>query len=211
MYDRRIARQLALTVLGFVLAVGSVWPAASPAGQRATPTPTPRPKSLADIAGGIRLNRTGGGASTGQGIVITDKNLKEYSEKGKLTTTGKPGTRGATGRSPYAGVRVRSDGVAAGKRRRWRAEYRRQLQLVDSIKKRMDGLHKAIGGLQSQFYAWDDPAYRDGVIKPKLDKALTEYDELKARLPKEEAKLPEILERARRDGGQPGWFRDIKR
>jgi len=140
--------------------------------------------------------------------VITNKNLKEYAKKGNLTAAKRVHAR-ASAISSMAGTR--ENAVAASKGKRWRTEYRRQLQLVDSIKQRMAELNKVIPGLWNQFYAWDDPAYRDGVIKPKLDKAMREYDDLKDRLPGEEAKLPQILDHARRDGAEPGWFRDLRR
>ena len=176
----------------------------------ATPTPTPRPRTLGDIAKTLKLrppSRQAGAASGA--IVITDSNLEEYAAKGGLTTaSGQPAQRG--GQASTVNVQqAQADAKQEAKRKAWRSMYQRQAQLVSSIKSRIKALDEQIPGLWRQFYAWDDPAYRDGVIKPKLDKSLNERNALAKRLPNEEAKLPEILDRARRDGALPGWFRDL--
>ena len=77
------------------------------------------------------------------------------------------------------------------------------------MKKRLADLNREIPGLWTKFYSWDDPAYRDGVIKPKLDRDLQEAKELQKKIPEEEAKLDQIREQARRDGALPGWFRGL--
>ncbi|NOZ94055.1 MAG: hypothetical protein GXP47_04840 [Acidobacteria bacterium] len=175
-----------------------------------TPVPTRNPNSLAAVASKIHLRKPGT-TSRSSGVVITNENIKSYAEKGNLTTaSGQPARTSATGSMPFGrtttGQRKMSDDA---KKSYWRNAYIRQKQLVDSIKKRIDELNREIPGLWRDFYAWDDPAYRDGVIKPKIDKKLKEVEELKKRLPAEEKKLPKILEDARRDGALPGWFRDL--
>ena len=45
------------------------------------------------------------------------------------------------------------------------------------------------------------------VIKPKLDEALAQRQKLEVDLQKGKARLNEIQVEARRDGGEPGWFR----
>ncbi len=175
-----------------------------------TPAPTRNPNSLAAVASKIHLRKAGSTTSS-SGVVITNENIKSYAEKGKLTTaSGQPAGAATTGSMPFGrtttGQRKMSDDA---KKSYWRNAYIRQKQLVDSIKKRIDELNREIPGLWRDFYAWDDPAYRDGVIKPKIDKKLKEVEELKKRLPVEEKKLPKILEDARRDGALPGWFRDL--
>lgn len=179
--------------------------------QAAAPTPTPRPRTLGDLARTLKLRPPlkNAGAKSGV-IVITDSNLQEYAAKGGLTTaTGQP--QQGRGQAALANAQqARASAEQEAKRKSWRSTYQRQAQLVSSIKTRIKKLDEEIPGLWRQFYAWDDPAYRDGVIKPKLDKALNERNTLAKRLPTEEAKLPEILEQARRDGAEPGWFRDLK-
>jgi hypothetical protein len=96
-------------------------------------------------------------------------------------------------------------------RSHWRATYMQQVELVAKMRQEIERLDQEIPGLWRQFYAWDDPAYRDGVIKPKLDAALERRQELEQEIVAGEARLSEILEEARRAGAQPGWFRDLPR
>jgi hypothetical protein len=102
------------------------------------------------------------------------------------------------------------DGREAEKRRYWRALYEKQLKLVHTLEQQIDVLNREIPGLWRDFYARDDPAYRDGVIKPKLDEALSRWERMTGQLENERAKLPKIREDARRDGAKPGWFRGLE-
>ena len=63
--------------------------------------------------------------------------------------------------------------------------------------------------LTDDFYSRDDPAYRDGVVKPKLDQSLRRREELERQLAQEEPVLEQIKVDARRDGADPGWFREL--
>lgn len=191
-------------------ATEDVTPTPTPTAQQTAPTPTPAPNSLAAAARQIRLRR--GTPTAGQKpLVITNKNLQGYAEKGSLTyssgstsATGSGGPDGAEGKD--SDQEKRSD---KEKRAYWRGKYQDQKNKIADMQKRIQELDKEIPGLWTQFYSWDDPAYRDGVIKPKLDRALQERKELGDKLPAEQNKLEEILEQARRDGALPGWFRGL--
>ncbi len=181
--------------------------------EKATPTPTPRPaggKSLNEVAKDTELK----GSEEGKSIVISNENLAEYADKGEVTQ----GTGGSsTGRRP---VRPASANVQQTdstdpsshtdeRRRYWVSQYQRQLQLVGTIKNQISLLDAEIPGLWTAFYSRDDPAYRDGVIKPRLDEAVNRRNRLEEQLAAAEPKLNEIKDQARRDGGEPGWFRGI--
>lgn len=213
-------------VLALFLTVGAAGPAlASEPTPTPTPTPTakpsptPQPGSVAEAARQARAG-TGVGESaapTRTPIVISNENLAELAARGTLTevtVTSDPSTRrpvSATGSA--AGPDDASAPAATEeetKKTYWRGRYKGQKDLVASIKGEIATLDQEIPGLWNQFYAWDDPAYRDGVIKVRLDEALSRREELAKQLPEEEAKLPEILNEARRDGALPGWFRDLK-
>lgn len=179
-----------------------------------TPTPTPRPDGdLSSVAGGIKLNTEALGKDGA--IVITNENLPELAEKGAVTEVTKSGGTskralsdvqgGATG----ASIEGQMPGYAetTEKKQYWQTMYKQQMELLKNISLQIEVLDNEIPGLWRDFYSWDDPAYRDGVIKPKLDEALAQRQKLEADLKAGQAKLDDIKVQARHDGGEPGWFR----
>jgi len=201
------ARLNALT--GFLVLFGAVAIAAEP-----SPTPTPRPaggQSLTDVAKDKKLKGDTAGASGGS-IVISNENLSDYAAKGGLTTA-KPGGNPAT-RGVHAGTNVRvidSETAELNKKKSyWQQKYIQQLERIDAIKRQIEELDLEIPALWNDFYSRDDPMYRDGVIKPRLDRSLERRKTLGALLLEEEPKLAQIKEDARQDGAEPGWWRDVK-
>ncbi len=200
---------------------GSDEPSPTPVPATGTPSPS-EGRSLADVARETRLKD---GARTP--IVIDNAAVRELAAHGRLTVAGTPtptpptrrAVHGGTGESTTSPEEAPGGGRAMtldetdedAARSYWRSQYTRQLELVESIGREIERLDKEIPGLWRQFYAWDDPAFRDGVIKPKLDAALEQREKLEQDLVAEQARLPEILEAARRSGALPGWFRDLPR
>jgi hypothetical protein len=185
------------------------------AGAEPTPTPTPRPaggQSLTDVAKDKKLKGDSKEGSGGQ-IVITNENLADYASKGGLTTA-KPGAGQTSGRAIHTGpsVSVLDPKAAAATERMqyWQQRYMQQLERIATLKRMIADLDYEIPGMWRDFYAWDDPAYRDGVIKPKLDAALKRRDSLEEQLRQEEPKLDQIKESARKEGAEPGWFRGLQ-
>jgi len=185
------------------------------ASEKPSPTPTPRPaggKSLNEVAKDKKLKGDTKDSSGGS-IVITNENLSDYASKGGLTTA-QPNTKGRGTRdihgNPAAKVIDAETAATNEKMVFWQEKYRAQLERIVAIKRQIEDLDYEIPGLWNDFFSRDDPAYRDGVIKPKLDKALERRETLENLLQKEEPKLQQIKEDARRDGSQPGWFRGIK-
>lgn len=181
------------------------------AGWREDPTPAPSPTVT---------STSPSPAPTRSAIVITDENLKDYADQGRLTTAEPGNTTGAGtgGRPVHAGsdsglppVQVPADDSEAEKKRYWRELYQRQVDIIQQLRGEIEILDTAIPGLWNKFYAWDDPAYRDSVIKPELDQALVRREHLEKQLVEERARLPKIMDEARRDGASPGWFRDLPR
>ncbi len=178
-----------------------------------TPTPTPRTSSdttLSDVAGDIELTK--GAAADDGGIVISNENLATYAEHGRLTEVTKPaqnrrGLADVTGDGAQIEGEMGNFAATSEKKQYWQAKYEGQLDLIRQIREQIDALDLEIPGLWRDFYAWDDPMYRDGVIKPKLDQALAQRQKLEGDLQKAEAGLATIKQQARRDGAQPGWFR----
>jgi len=204
-----IAFKQLMALTGSFVLIGTVAVAAEP-----SPTPTPRPaggQSLADIAKDKKLKGDTAGTESGS-IVITNENLSDYASKGGLTTA-KPGRNPAT-RGVHAGTNVRiidSETSEENKRKHyWQQRYLLQLERIAAIKRQIEGLDLEIPALWNDFYSRDDPAYRDGIIKPKLDRSLERRENLSAMLKDEEPKLAQIKEEARKDGAEPGWWRDVK-
>jgi hypothetical protein len=200
--DRQSFRTIIRFAPGLALLVAAVFAAA--AEPEPTPTPTPTP------------------AATRTPIVITDENLADYAAQGHLTTSdGASSGAGPAERRPVhrtgtdANTRV-EDAVAdaAGlaedeKRQYWRRRYEQQLELVASVEEQIAVLDREIPGMWRDFYAWDDPAYRDGVIKVELDAALARSERLKQQLEVEREQVMKIKTEARKAGAEPGWFRGV--
>ncbi|HOC43754.1 MAG TPA: hypothetical protein PKJ99_12130 [Thermoanaerobaculales bacterium] len=202
--DRQRRRTLIRLAPSLVVVVAALAAAAAEPEPTATPTPAPTPT----------VTRTP--------IVITDENLAEYAAQGRLTTSdGSSATAGSGERRPVhrtgtdAATRV-EDAVADAaslaedeKRQYWRRRYEQQLALVASIESQIAILDREIPGMWRDFYAWDDPAYRDGVIKVELDAALARSERLKQQLEVEREQIKKIKAEARKAGAEPGWFRGI--
>ncbi len=203
--------------LGAALLVFAVATIAGASEPTQTPTPTTSSeKTLSDVAGSIELNKEAAGAT--ESIVISNENLSTLAGKGHLTEVTKSGpaqtSRGladVTGNG--AGVEGENPEFIETQERKqyWQAIYGQQLALVEDIRKQIDVLDYDIPGLWRDFYSWDDPAYRDGVIKPKLDEALAQRQKLEVDMQKAESKLDQIVADSRKDGGQPGWFRGFNK
>lgn len=153
-------------------------------------------------------------------IVITNETLKSYADHGNITEVGTSEGRGGSSTGNLK-VEVPTGAVAPGEgtaeqemraveqERYWRSVYQKQLDLVAAIEQQIEVLDREIPGLWRDFYSRDDPAYRDGVIKPKLDSALAARQKLDQDLQEARERLPKIVEEARRDGATPAWFRGL--
>lgn len=202
---------------GLLLAVAAV---PCFAEERATPTPsptaaaspTPRPaggQTLKDIGKDTELK----GGKDGTPIVISNDNLAEIAEQGSVTAVEKGAGSGAGRRpvrQPGQVTEVESDPQHTDERRRyWRGLYERQVELVEGLHRQIETLDREIPGLWRDFYSRDDPAYRDGVIKPRLDAAMERRQKAEEQLATAVPRLAEIKSQARADGAEPGWFRGI--
>lgn len=183
-----------------------------------SPTPTPAPTQTPRPAGGTSLNEVAKdkelkGGEQGKAIVITNENLSDFAGKGSVTSVdgGDAPNRRPVRDVTKVDVVPPNDPAHTDERRRyWQAQYQRQVNQIGSIRNQITVIDEKIPGLWRDFYAWDDPMYRDGVIKPKLDEALAQRKHLEQQLADAEAHMSEIKDQARRDGAEPGWFRGIE-
>ena len=199
----RMAAMAAIMALTGVIAFAEADP---------TPTPGPTPtgkQTLNEVAKDKKLNKEAAGEKGGP-IVITNENLDDYASQGELTHI--KGSIKNLAEGPHAAgvVMVDSETQQANQRKYyWQQLYAQQVSKIASLKRQIQQLDRDIPGLWNDFYSRDDPAYRDGVVKPKLDDSLKRREELEAQLAHEEPKLERIKIDARRDGAEPGWFREM--
>jgi hypothetical protein len=184
-----------------------------------TATPGPATTPTARPAGGQSLNQIAKDTKLkapehGEPIVISNENLESMAAEGSVTAisgqseSGRRPVRQAPGSES---VVVRPDEAldTAERRNYWRNRYEEQINLIESLQQQIQRLDKEIPGLWTDFYSRDDPAYRDGVIKPKLDEYMARRQSLEEQLAAARPRLGEIKSEARRDGAEPGWFRGI--
>lgn len=171
--------------------------------QTRTPAPAPAASgsSLSDVAATITLRRPAGDEPR----LITNDVLREVA-RGVELTVGAP-SAAPSQTSPEWEDRDRSE---AALRERWQGRYRQALGRIQQLETQIRRLESDVGRLERNYYAEDNPHYRDGVIKPAWDKALVELRSSRIELV-EARKEPEIiLNQARREGALPGWFRGLE-
>jgi len=188
---------------------------AAPSAQESpSPTPTPAPAvtillakpegapppqgtSLSDVAKHIKLK-----LPANRPRVLTNESVKELAEGVELTTAapvqGKP-----------SGAAVGGGASEDAKKVRWQQRYRAAVQRVRSLEAEVKDLETRSAGLEAEFYAHDDPVYRDSTIKPNWDRALTSLQKARTDLEEARKQPDEVLNAARRDGALPGWFRGL--
>jgi hypothetical protein len=203
--------------------VPSIALVAALSGLGAAPRPSPTPAPTPQLSGGFGKAPVSGRARRDgdkKGIRITNDSLVTDPSKGKLTTsrsqaTPTPRAKEETGKRPAnanastsAASEPGSSGPLEGAEEYWRGEARRLRERVSEIKEAIARLEAESRKLESDFYSWDDGAYRDRVIKPAWDKAREDLATARKDLPVAEKDLEDLPDRARRAGALPGWLRE---
>jgi exonuclease VII small subunit len=176
-----------------------------------TPTPTPpinlllskpsseaqpAPTSLGDVAKKIKLR-----LPANQPKVLTNDSVKQLSKGVELTTS--MADSGPVSAAPSS---LTAD---AGKKAMWQERYKAAVARASKFEAEIARLNSEVARLETAFYATDDPAQRDGVIKPAWDKALADLRVAQDELAQARKEPEQVLDEARRDGAQPGWFRGL--
>jgi hypothetical protein len=198
----------------FVLVVAAL--ATLAAAPKPTPTPAAPPPRL---TGGFGKTPAPGAASRKPGqidkIRITNESLITEPDKGKLTTSDvRPAPTVSPRETPRAGSAATIPESAAATptagegEEYWRGETRRLRDRVAELKAAIARLEPETRKLESDFYSWDDGAYRDRVIKPAWDKAREQLATARRELPIAEKELADLPDRARKAGALPGWLRE---
>lgn len=167
--------------------------------------PEESPNSLFAAAKAERARRARTGEST---IVITDKNLKEHAARGQLTFVEEAESETEDGE---ISANEEADDLleeTAADEAYWRERVLRIRQSWREAIDRIEALERRIAALRQDFYAEDDPFYRDSQIKPAWDRALEELEASRRRARLAEEDLALALEEGRRGGALPGWLRE---
>lgn len=184
---------------------------AAPQAVTPSPTPTPAPVrllaargdssspqagSLAEVARRVKLRLPEGE----NGRTITNESVKALAAGVELTT--------AVAGPPAAAASVEeADAEEAYKRTLWQQRYREALEEAERAELEARRLEAEVARLQTEFYSTDDPARRDGVVKPAWDRALADLEAARQRLAEARSAPERVRDDALRDGALPGWFR----
>ena len=163
--------------------------------------PAAPPATLAEAAARERVRRDG---EAPPAVVINNKNLSDYAAGGVLTIAEPANTDGAPDTDEAADSPVGPSIEESYWRQRGLEIRRRWRRAVDEI----PGLVGRVEELRQQFYSTDDPAYRDGQVKPLWDKALADLEEARYQAARGSEEVLAFLEEGRRAGAQPGWLRE---
>ena len=167
----------------------------------ARPENDPAANSLAAVAAKERERRQREGAPS---LVINNQNLAGYAAGGVLTIAqgeapARSAEQGKTDAAPAGGPNSEAYWRQRGLeiRQRWH-------DAVDRIPK----LESRAAELRNRFYATDDPAVRDGQIKPEWDRALADLEQARYQAARGAEEVASFLEEGRRAGAMPGWLRE---
>jgi len=186
----RVTRLLLIPILMWSECV----PVAS-GGEPVTPTPTAvptrAPATLAAYAAGRRLEGDAARATDGH-IELTNANLGALGERGALTRSDGPVATPAATRSPRA--------VDPRVKRRWQAAVARTRDAVSRLERRRAALERQLDRVRDA-----RPTARTLAREDALREQLRALD---VELGAARSELSKVQRAARRDGAEPGWFRD---
>jgi hypothetical protein len=145
-------------------------------------------------------------------VSITNETLVTDPSKGKLSTSqgtpavARPAARTVSSEVPFSAGPTPE--AASAEETKWRTAARTARERVETLKARVTQYEGEAAKLESDFYAWDDGQYRDGVIKPAWDRKKEELEQARKDLAEAEKELADLPEEARKAGALPGWLRE---
>lgn len=154
------------------------------------PTPTPRPGTLAALAGRTALHRAPGVGTTDP-IVITDDNLVALADGAVVTLV-------TSNAAELPDLPIKT-GVDPKTRARWRKKVLAQSKVIAGLEDRRDDVEAEIDRLGRGKI---DSRTLDRIAKAKIKLGAVD-GEIKSK----NAEFSRIIRAARKDGAQPGWFR----
>ncbi len=162
--------------------------------------PSPSARSLAEVARRIKLRLPEGE----EGRTITNESVKSMARGVQLTTAIAAPPVDETGLALDAEEQDR-------KRAHWQEQYLEAQAELQAAEDEVRRLESEVARLETEFYSTDDPARRDGVVKPAWDRALADLEAARDRLAQARTGPERVRDEALRDGALPGWFRGTLR
>lgn len=154
------------------------------------PTPTPKPGTLAAVAGSRPLQRVPGLSDTGI-IVITDDNLSSLGQNAALTSM--------TSTIAETGVFETHADVDPKTREKWRKKVLAQSSVIARIQARRFDAEAELNRLER--------GRLDGRALDRIAKAERNLQTIDTEIKSEKKQLSRIIRQARKEGAEPGWFR----
>lgn len=172
------------------------------------------PRTLAEAAAAAREKRRREGRPRAT-VVIDNDNLAAFGAQGQVTVV-TPGTESKPEESATAadagapGERATPPRGPAGPRDEayWRGHVLDIRTRWADAAREVERLEGQADQLRWDFYAEDDPYYRDERIKPEWDRVLDELRRARQDVRAYREELAEAIEQGRRAGALPGWLRE---
>lgn len=168
----------------------------------AEPTELKQP-SLAEAAARERARRRHEGSSPV--LVINNQNLSQHAAGGVLTIAHSAAGEGESAADAEAEAIVAQ---AAADEKMWRERGLEIRKRWREAADRVPELEEKVAELRQRFYSTDDPAVRDGQIKPQWDRALADLEEARYQAAQGASEVADFLDEGRRAGALPGWLRE---
>lgn len=135
-------------------------------------------------------------------LVINNQNLAEHAAGGVLTIAH------STPEDDAAAAAEAETAEATRREEYWRERALEIRQRWRQAFDRVPELEAKVAELRQRFYATDNPALRDGEIKPLWDKAIADLEEARYQAASGAEEVAAFLEEGRRAGALPGWLRE---
>lgn len=171
-------------------AFGMICASTSPAAEPDRPKPTPKPGTLAALAGSRSLQREPGVDGAGV-IVITDENLSSLGEGAALTVM--------TSTIAEALELETNEQGDPKIREKWRRKVLAQSKVIARLQARRNDVESEIDRLES--------GRLDSRTLDRLAKAESKLRAVDEEIRTAQTQLSRIVRDARKQGAQPGWFR----
>lgn len=172
------------------------------------------PKTLAEAAAAAREKRRREDRPRAS-VVIDNDNLASFGAGGQVTVmapgTGAPpvGEEEAAGDASVGAESAAAPGEGGPRDEAyWRGRARDLRTRWADAAREIERLEDRTAQLRWDFYAEDDPYYRDERIKPEWDRALDELRRARQDARAYRDDLAELIEEGRRAGALPGWLRE---